>query len=209
MQQGCLLGHDPQPEGCQSLVHFLAKSLGIFAVLEHGYKVVGESRELCVATARLPEPPFEPQVEDVVQIGSKDGALRHHCRTFPSSALRTGRATHRCTQLASNVISLLPEMFKLTQEVTPEVYHLRTPRHLNDAACGPSPCARCDRLPGGALLPRLLWPLCTGCSRSPSKPVILSMRIIGQEESRQVPGSYEGTLTSEGRLPSAFPRMRA
>jgi hypothetical protein len=144
-----------------------------------------------------------------VQIGSKDGALRHHCRTSPSSALRTGRATHRCTQLASNVMSLLPEMFKLTQEVTHEVYHLRTPRLLNDAACGPSPCARCDRLPGGALLPRLLWPLCTGCSRSPSKPLILSMHIIGQEENRQVPGSYEGTLTSEGRLPSAFPRMRA
>jgi hypothetical protein len=40
-----------------------------------------------------------------VVIGSKDGALRHYCRTFPSSALRTGQATHRCTQLASNVPS--------------------------------------------------------------------------------------------------------
>ena len=39
-------------------------------------------------------------------IGSKDGALRHYCRTFPSSALRTGQATRRCTQLASNVLSL-------------------------------------------------------------------------------------------------------
>src|SRR5918912_3082547 len=38
-------------------------------------------------------------------IGSKDGALRHYCRTFPSSALRTGQATCRCTQLASNVLS--------------------------------------------------------------------------------------------------------
>jgi len=30
-----------------------------------------------------------------------------------------------------------------------------------------------------------------------------------QEENSQVPGSYEGTLTSEGRLPSAFPPLRA
>ena len=36
-----------------------------------------------------------------------------------------------------------------------------------------------------------------------------SMRAIAQEENNQVPGIYEGTLTSEGRLPSAFPRMRA
>jgi hypothetical protein len=28
-----LLGHDPQPEGCQSLVHFLPKSLGVRAGL--------------------------------------------------------------------------------------------------------------------------------------------------------------------------------
>ena len=42
---------------------------------------------------------------ETVQIGSKGGALRHHCRTFPPSALRTGRATRRCTQLASNVLS--------------------------------------------------------------------------------------------------------
>jgi len=35
------------------------------------------------------------------------------------------------------------------------------------------------------------------------------MRAIGQEENNQVPGSYEDTLTSEGRLPSAFPPMRA
>ena len=40
-----------------------------------------------------------------VVIGSKDGALRHYCRTFPSSALRTGQATCRCTQLASNAPS--------------------------------------------------------------------------------------------------------
>ena len=37
----------------------------------------------------------------------------------------------------------------------------------------------------------------------------LEMRAIGQAENNQVPGSYEGTLTSEGRLPSAFPHMRA
>src|SRR5919199_6282690 len=43
-------------------------------------------------------------------IGSKDGALRHYCRTFPPSALRTGQATRRCTQLASNVQSP-PGMF--------------------------------------------------------------------------------------------------
>jgi len=35
------------------------------------------------------------------------------------------------------------------------------------------------------------------------------MRAIAQEENSQVPGSYEGTLTSVGRLPSAFPRTRA
>jgi len=45
-------------------------------------------------------------------------------------------------------------------------------------------------------------------ARRPSRSA-WSMRAIGQAENNQVPGSYEGTLTSEGRLPSAFPHMRA
>jgi len=79
---------------------------------------------------------------------------------------------------------------------------------LNDVTCGPSPCSRCYRLLGGASLPRLLWPLCADRSRASSKLIIL-VSCMDQEESGQVPGSCKGTLTSEGRLPSAFPRMRA
>jgi hypothetical protein len=40
-----------------------------------------------------------------VQIGSKDGALLHCWSTSPPSALRTGRATRRCTQLAGNLFT--------------------------------------------------------------------------------------------------------
>jgi hypothetical protein len=38
-------------------------------------------------------------------IGSKGGALHHSWCTSPPSALRTGRATHRCTWLASEALS--------------------------------------------------------------------------------------------------------
>jgi hypothetical protein len=44
-------------------------------------------------------------MRDRVWIGSKDGAWRHHWRTSPSSARRTGRATRRGTRLASNLMS--------------------------------------------------------------------------------------------------------
>ena len=81
-QHGCLFGHDPQPEGCQSLVQFLAKSLSVFAVLERRYKVVSEPRELSIALAGLPEASFEPQVQDVVQVHVRkhrtDGATLRH-----------------------------------------------------------------------------------------------------------------------------------
>ena len=48
---------------------------------------------------------FTPQIECVMQIGSKDGALPHYWGTSPPSALRTGQATRRCTQLASDSMS--------------------------------------------------------------------------------------------------------
>jgi hypothetical protein len=46
-----------------------------------------------------------PQMIEQVQIGSKDGALLPYESTSPPSAPRTGRATRRCTQLASNFLS--------------------------------------------------------------------------------------------------------
>jgi len=46
-----------------------------------------------------------PELIYEVQIGSKDGALLHYWSTSPPSAPRTGRATRRCTQLASNFLS--------------------------------------------------------------------------------------------------------
>src|SRR5262249_49943252 len=77
-----LLRHDPQPEGCESLVHLLPKSLGVFAVLERGYVVVSEPREFCVTSAGLSEASFEPQVEDIVQVDIRkhwaDGAALRH-----------------------------------------------------------------------------------------------------------------------------------
>src|SRR5258708_29902800 len=48
--------------------------------------------------------PFREVIE-LTQIGSKGGALRHCWRTFPPSALRTGRATRRCTRLARIALS--------------------------------------------------------------------------------------------------------
>ena len=81
--------------------------------------------------------------------GSKGGALRHYCRTSPPSALRTGRATHRCTQLASNVPSPHRDVRSLKASAMRSSTAVRLPR-LNDVACGPSPCARHYRLPGGA-----------------------------------------------------------
>jgi hypothetical protein len=46
-----------------------------------------------------------PCIQDRMQIGSKDGALLPHGRTFPPSALRTGQATHRGIRLAGNLIT--------------------------------------------------------------------------------------------------------
>jgi hypothetical protein len=40
-----------------------------------------------------------------VEMGSKDGALPHYGGTSPSSAGRTGQATHRGIRLASNPLS--------------------------------------------------------------------------------------------------------
>jgi hypothetical protein len=58
--------------------------------------------------------------------------------------------------------SELAEMFKLAFWVAHKVYHLRTQSGLNADTCGPLPCGRCYRLPGGASRPRLLRPLCPG-----------------------------------------------
>jgi hypothetical protein len=72
--------------------------------------------------ARLPAQSWlhlvrKPAVEHRVEIGSKDGALLHCWSTSPPSALRTGRATRRCTQLASDSVSqstLCSKMFKFS-----------------------------------------------------------------------------------------------
>jgi hypothetical protein len=67
-------------------------------------------------------PGLPPEVEDVVQSGSKDGALLPHRSTSPSSARRTGRATRRGTRLASNLMSRFSMLTRST--------------HLDDAADG-------------------------------------------------------------------------
>jgi hypothetical protein len=48
---------------------------------------------------------LKPFIEDLMEIGSKDGALPPCGGTSPPSALRTGRATRRCTQLAGNLLT--------------------------------------------------------------------------------------------------------
>ena len=121
-----------------------------------------------------------------VVTGSKGGALRHYCRTSPPSALRAGQATRRCTQLASNVLSpswLLPVALRPVHGAAVSLVG----RHAHDYS-GHSALVALAHRPS-----RSSW----------------SMRAIGQEENNQVPGSHEGTLTSEGRPPSAFPRTRA
>jgi hypothetical protein len=59
---GCLLGRDAQPEGGESLLHFLSESRGVLVVAEHGYEVVSEPCQPSVAPAALLEASFEPQV---------------------------------------------------------------------------------------------------------------------------------------------------
>jgi hypothetical protein len=67
--------------------------------------VIGIAAQQCLAATVDLHHRVEPPIQGVVQIGSKDGALFHYWGTSPPSALRTGRATRRCTQLASDSLS--------------------------------------------------------------------------------------------------------
>src|SRR5947209_20264829 len=88
-----------------------------------------------------------------VQIGSKDGAVSHRWSPFPSSALRTGRATRRCTQLARIVLS--------------PISCLCHSNHLDDGACdipdkAPSPVAPVPMPSHSPVLVSALMPLPAG-----------------------------------------------
>jgi hypothetical protein len=102
VQQGCLLWHDPQPKGCQSLVHFLTKSLGIFAVLEHRYKIIRETRELCVALAGPSEPSFEPEIQDIVQVDIRKYRARRTPLRYP--VVRLGDSPFSITPALSHFV---------------------------------------------------------------------------------------------------------
>ena len=63
-------------------------------------RVDGQSGDIKLTGADCAE-----EFDIVEEIGSKGGALYHCWCTSPPSALRTGRATHRCIRLASEVHS--------------------------------------------------------------------------------------------------------
>src|SRR5262249_1114005 len=79
--------------------------LGVALVLKRDDEIVHKARQIGFALQVFLGSLLKPEVEHVVQIGSKDGALLHYWSTSPPSALRTGRATPRCTRLASNCLS--------------------------------------------------------------------------------------------------------
>src|SRR5438309_1510612 len=66
VQHRCLLRGDAQPEGGQSLFHFLTESFRVGLVLKRRYIVIGEPGQLSEASAGLLEPSLEPQVQHVV-----------------------------------------------------------------------------------------------------------------------------------------------
>jgi len=65
-QHSRLFWRDVQLEGCQSLLYFPPKPLGVFPVLEHRYEVVAIPGQLRPFSAGLLEAPFKPQIQDVV-----------------------------------------------------------------------------------------------------------------------------------------------
>jgi hypothetical protein len=179
-------------------------------------RAIGIPNQRTVALVRLPAtllgfamqatvlgPPVHVQL---VQIGSKDGALPHYCGTSPPSALRTGQATPRGIRLASEGLSTLARRWARMPCRSP----MRSSSSVPPRPGPPSPVVLRPVpdflwLPGGARRPRLLRPLCPDWPRSRPKPVAL----LRQGEARQFPGNYKGTLTSEGGLPSAFPPLWA
>src|SRR5438093_8887692 len=93
-----------------------------------------------------------------LKIGSKDGAVLHRWSPFPSSALRTGRATRRCTQLARIVLS--------------PISCLCHSNHLDDGACdipdkAPSPVAPVPMPSHSPVLVSALMPLPAGWGDEP------------------------------------------
>src|SRR5439155_4623067 len=56
-------------------------------------EVIGKADEEASSLHAWLYVPLEPFIQDVMEIGSKDGALLHYWSTSPPSALRTGRAT--------------------------------------------------------------------------------------------------------------------
>jgi hypothetical protein len=61
-----LLWRDVQLESRQSFFYFPSKPLRVLPILERRYEVIPD--ELCPFSASLPEAPFKPQVQDVVQV---------------------------------------------------------------------------------------------------------------------------------------------
>jgi hypothetical protein len=69
--------------------------------------VIGKAEQEAAALQPGPYVLFEPCIQDMMEIGSKDGALPHYWGTSPPSALRTGQATPRGIRLASEGLSML------------------------------------------------------------------------------------------------------
>ena len=104
-QQVGLLRGDLEVELLQPLGKHAVEPFCVVLVAKGADPVVGVAAEQCFTPTVGLDDFVKPEVQGIVEIGSKDGALSHYWSTSPPSALRTGRATRRCTQLASNSMS--------------------------------------------------------------------------------------------------------
>jgi hypothetical protein len=94
---------DFQAELLESCLHVRQEPFGVLSAFETNHVIIRAADDHDISLGGFLAPGSYPEIEPTVEIGSKDGALRHHGRTSRSSARRTGRVTRRGTRLASNL----------------------------------------------------------------------------------------------------------
>lgn len=149
----CRLGRQTAPKDLHAYLERAVEVLGISFVLKCHDTVVHKARQIGFALPVSLRSPLDPEVQDIVEIGSKDGALPHYWGTSPPSALRTGQATPRGIRLASEGLRRAHVAVPGPVGVPHEVSCLCT-RTAGDAfTCGPSPWGRFSIPPWGDATP--------------------------------------------------------